>query len=142
MAPYSETRAYFWIRIVRAAFAFVDAVYFDGSDESPIETKQLSYTRFQILFHIEPTAWKRHYTEQRWNSIAARVSFINPDLALIPNVIRPESAGLIHLYLAREWEKRLVNTSPELPSDEELAFYSELAMSSSKTSCTVLEITV
>jgi ubiquitin carboxyl-terminal hydrolase L3 len=131
LAPYSETQAYFWIQIVHSAFASIDAIYFDRSDKSPIETKQLSYTGFQMLFQIEPTAWKRHYTEQRWNSIAARVSFINPDLASLPNVIRPESAGLTHLYLAREWERRLVNTSPELPSDEELAFYSELAMSSS-----------
>lgn len=130
IAPYSETQAYFWIQLIHSAFASIDAIYFDRSDATPIETKQLSYTGFQMLFHIEPTAWKKHYTEKLWNSIAARVSFVSPDLAPLPNAIRPESAGLTHLYLAKEWETRLVNTSPELPSDEELAFYTELVLTS------------
>ena len=130
--PYSETQAYFWIQLVHAAFVSTDAIYFDKSDKSPMTTRQLSYTGFLMLFDISPTAWKKYYSQTLWKSIEARVQFVNPDVASLPNVIQPESAGLTHLYLANAWERRLLNVTPELPSAEELAFYSSLVINSSE----------
>jgi len=130
---YSETQAYFWIQLVHSAFVSINDIYFDKSDKAPITIRKLSYTGFQMLFELSPTAWKKHYSPKLWNSIEARVHFVNPDVAPLPNVIRPESAGLTHLYLANACERRLLNVTPELPSAEELAFYSTLVISSDET---------
>lgn len=127
--PYSETQAYFWIQLVHSALASLDSVYFDKSNKHPIAAKELPYSGFQMLFHMEPTAWRQYYTEKRWNGIEARIAFVPPDIVPLTNVIRAESTGLSHRYLSSEWENRLVNT-PDLPSDEELAFYCSLMLDS------------
>jgi len=133
IAPYSETQAYFWIRVVHAAFAFIDAIHIEDSEKSPISASQLSYTNFQNLYSLSPTLWREHFSKKRWTSIEARITFIPPDLKPLPNFMKPKSTGLTHICFNGEVERKLINVSPELPSAEELAFLSSLINEEART---------
>jgi len=133
IAPYSETQAYFWIQVVHAAFASIDAIFIENSEQSPISASQLSYTNFQNLYSISPTLWREHYSKKRWTSIEARIAFTTPDLKPLPNFIKPESTGLTHICFNGDMERKLLNVSPELPSAEELAFLSSLINEEART---------
>jgi ubiquitin carboxyl-terminal hydrolase L3 len=133
IAPYSETQAYFWIQVVHAAFASIDAISIENSGKSPISASQLSYTNFQSLYSISPTLWREHYSKKRWASIEARIAFTTPDLKPLPNFIKPKSTGLTHICFNGEMERKPLNISPELPSAEELAFLSSLINEEART---------
>ena len=78
--PYSETQAYFWIQIAHAALR---SVYDNGADISNID-----FSQFRKTFAFTETAWHGYYSTDLWESIPARMSFVNPDLKPLPNIVR------------------------------------------------------
>lgn len=79
VAPYSETQAYFWIQMAHAALQSVND---DHADLSTME-----FSQFREEFRFTETDWRRYYSTELWESIPARMGFVNPDLKPLPNVI-------------------------------------------------------
>ncbi|KAL2868118.1 P-loop containing nucleoside triphosphate hydrolase protein [Aspergillus lucknowensis] len=90
--PYSETQAYFWIQVVHAAFQSLEnsgELSDDMTEKSyqvPTET-QLSFSNFMLLFGITSETWKDYYSSKAWDSVAARMEFVPPDIKPLPNII-------------------------------------------------------
>jgi ubiquitin carboxyl-terminal hydrolase L3 len=80
--------------------------------------RYLDYNTFSTHPEVELTAWKKNYTEGRWNSVAARIEFVQPDLTPLPHVIHypwfDKSANIIRC------------DRQELPPIEELSFQASL----------------
>ncbi|PCD32338.1 hypothetical protein FGRA07_09590 [Fusarium graminearum] len=74
--PYSETQAYFWIQIIHAYLRSLQ-VQVSGS---------LTFEAFKSLFDVKGDEWRQYYSQSVWESIPARMSFVNPDKKALPNV--------------------------------------------------------
>ncbi|CAF3640720.1 unnamed protein product [Fusarium graminearum] len=74
--PYSETQAYFWIQIIHAYLGSLQ-VQVSGS---------LTFEAFKSLFDVTGDEWRQYYSQSVWESIPARMSFVNPDKKALPNV--------------------------------------------------------
>ncbi|KAL2817091.1 P-loop containing nucleoside triphosphate hydrolase protein [Aspergillus granulosus] len=89
--PYSETQAYFWIQVVHAALQSLEnegKSLEDWSEKSyrVVPATQLSFSNFTLLFGITPETWKDYYSSKIWDSVAARMEFVPPDIKPLPNV--------------------------------------------------------
>ncbi|KAL3460819.1 P-loop containing nucleoside triphosphate hydrolase protein [Aspergillus heterothallicus] len=90
--PYSETRTYFWIQIVHAALQSLEN---EGKPSDDLWEKsypvvpatRLTFSNFTLLFDITTETWKDYYSSKVWDSVAARMEFIPPDIKPLPNVI-------------------------------------------------------
>ncbi|KAL2817260.1 P-loop containing nucleoside triphosphate hydrolase protein [Aspergillus cavernicola] len=90
--PYSETQAYFWIQVVHAALRSLESQkerpdFLTKKSYDAFPTAQLSFSNFTILFDITPKAWKGYYSSEIWDSVAARIEFVPPDIKPLPNII-------------------------------------------------------
>ncbi|UZP46560.1 hypothetical protein NXS19_014372 [Fusarium pseudograminearum] len=74
--PYSETQAYFWIQIIHAYLGSLQAQV-SGS---------LTFEAFKPLFDVTGDEWRQYYSQSVWESIPARMSFVNPDKKALPNI--------------------------------------------------------
>ncbi|KAL4884233.1 P-loop containing nucleoside triphosphate hydrolase protein [Aspergillus karnatakaensis] len=89
--PYSETQTYFWIQIVHSALQSLENQGVLALSEKPCEAPgatELSFSNFTLFFNITPEAWKEYYSRKVWESVAARMEFVPPDIKPLPNVIR------------------------------------------------------
>lgn len=87
--PYSETQSYFWIQIVHACLLSLDAgsaIPEGPKDPCAVATK-IGLPVFKSLFKITGDEWRLYYTDETWNSVAARREFALPDLKPLPNII-------------------------------------------------------
>ncbi|KIW04489.1 hypothetical protein, variant [Verruconis gallopava] len=116
---YSETHAYFWIRIVHAALASNDTSAKETSKE--ISVARMNFSRFSTLFDIKDTLWERFYTPMLWEAIEARMTFVSPDLQPLPDIITCPSMSP-HPVSQKETDDVLMAVfEPEVPPAEELA---------------------
>ncbi|KPM36522.1 hypothetical protein AK830_g10043 [Neonectria ditissima] len=125
--PYSETQAYFWIQLIHASLKSLEMPTSGQSLSSPIfdgSVTMLTFEAFKTLFDITGEEWRRHYTPSTWESIPARMSFVNPDLKALPNVFASPSKAkvdLARMYMANAITHRFTRPA-ELPPREELDF--------------------
>ncbi|KAL2843867.1 P-loop containing nucleoside triphosphate hydrolase protein [Aspergillus pseudoustus] len=90
--PYSETQAYFWIQVVHAALESLEheGKPLDGLSEKSyrlVSASHMSFSAFTLLFDITPETWKEYYSNKIWDSVAARMELVPPDIKPLPNVI-------------------------------------------------------
>jgi hypothetical protein len=134
--PYSETQAYFWIQLIHAALVSeslrppTKASNNELSLHVPLS--QLSFPSFRALFDIEPTTWRFYYQRNTWESIEARMEFVNPDLKPLPNVIHIPSLDNISRALNQQMDSIKPDMAAELPSMEDLAFRAAIVLEDSK----------
>lgn len=123
--PYSETQAYFWIQVVHAAIQSIKATPGSSTSERSIvdiPASRISSATLSALFELNSSTWRHYYSEKVWNSIAARVEFVPPDLKPIPNVIAISSKSQEQAALFKQMEVSLLRSSPRLPTLECLSF--------------------
>ncbi|CAG8215155.1 unnamed protein product [Penicillium olsonii] len=123
--PYSETQIYFWIQIVHAAikvFPTVPGTLTEEKSILEIPASRLSSASFNALFDLKSSIWKEYYSEKIWNSIAARMAFIPPDLKPLPNVIDVSSKSQEKASLLKQMESTLIQNDSGMPSLECLSF--------------------
>lgn len=114
--PYSETQARFWLK---------DRDY----DRSPFDWCDMSTYSEQFSVHmshgsIDVWEWEAHYSPERWHSIEARETFIEPDrdgkkTYHLPACGWPDG-GTAAVAYDLGWE-------PEVGSEEEIAFQAAVA---------------
>lgn len=123
--PYSETQAYFWIQVVHAAIQSLEAAPGSSTSERSIvdvPASRISSATLSALFELNSSTWKRYYSEKVWNSISARMAFVQPDLKPVPNVITISSQSQKQAALFKQMETALLQNSPKLPTIECLSF--------------------
>ena len=125
--PFSETQARFWVELAHAAIrprfrSPAGSQYEECIEKFP--SRYLDYNTFSAHPEVELAAWKKNYTEGRWNSVAARIEFVQPDLTPLPDVIHypwlDKSANIICC------------DRKELPPIEELSFQAFLLIKNSE----------
>ncbi|KAK7420520.1 hypothetical protein QQX98_002718 [Neonectria punicea] len=127
ISPYSETQAYFWIQLIHASLKSLDVPAPEQNSSRPTfdgPVTTLTFDAFKTLFDINEAEWRRYYTPSAWESISARMSFVNPDLKTLPNVFASPSKAkidLARLRMANAVTHRFT-TPAELPPREELDF--------------------
>lgn len=99
--PYSETQAYFWIQITHAAIASMQHGKVQGSESEKVawngSVSDLTLGTFKTLFGITGQEWAEYYSSARWESVPARMEFVNPDFKNLPNVISiPSQSNVSH----------------------------------------------
>lgn len=86
--PYSETQAYFWIQYVHRLLSVLDneVVVNDGKSlQSDTDVDGLSFEQFKVISRIDPSVWQVYYSQDLWESVGARLHFMNPDKKPLPN---------------------------------------------------------
>ncbi|CAG7559994.1 unnamed protein product [Fusarium equiseti] len=132
--PYSETHAYFWIQIIHAYIRSLEA------KDSPVQNNfnglgpTLTYEAFKSLFGITGEEWRQYYSQSTWESIPARMSFVNPDKKALPNVFGLPSETRMDLarsQMVNAISHRLAAPS-DLPPREELDFQAAVLIDEAK----------
>ncbi|KAK2594501.1 hypothetical protein QQS21_007782 [Conoideocrella luteorostrata] len=88
--PYSDTKAYFWIQFVHAAYEALQPA--SAKDVSRTtgwhgHMNTLTFPAFQALFDVAGDEWRSYYSQPLWDSIEARIKFVSPDKRRLPNLI-------------------------------------------------------
>ncbi|KAH7134614.1 hypothetical protein B0J13DRAFT_641189 [Dactylonectria estremocensis] len=120
--PYSETQAYFWIQLVHASLRSLDVTQSPPAFDGPATA--LSFEAFRTLFDVTGAEWRRYYSQDLWEDVSSRMSFVNPDLKPLPNVFASPSRAkvdLARLRMANAVTHRFAAPA-ELPPREELDF--------------------
>jgi hypothetical protein len=134
--PYSETQTYFWIQIIHAALASevnrVPAISPKEELTLHVPLHHLSFSSFRVLFDMEPTLWKTHYKAKTWESIEARMAFVNPDVKPLPNVINIPSTADIGRAMSKQLDNAKLGMAAELPSMEDLTFRAVVILEDAK----------
>ncbi|SPJ81497.1 probable ubiquitin thiolesterase L3 [Fusarium torulosum] len=131
--PYSETHAYFWIQIIHAYIRSLEA---EPSSKNTFNRQPttLTFEAFKSLFGITGDEWQQYYSKSKWESIPARMSFVNPDKKALPNVFGMPSQARIDL--ARTQMISAINhrstVSADLPPQEDLDFLAAILMDEAK----------
>jgi ubiquitin carboxyl-terminal hydrolase L3 len=89
LPAFSETQAYFWILVVNAALRAIDGLEETEKQTEkvkPVSSDAMSFSTFQVVFHITPALWKEHYSKKVWEGIAARSRFVMPDRKPLPDI--------------------------------------------------------
>ncbi|KAF9781072.1 hypothetical protein IL306_014112 [Fusarium sp. DS 682] len=123
--PYSETQAYFWIQIIHA---YVRSLEVEGS-----HSQFTTYEAFKSLFDIKGDEWREYYSQSTWESIPARMTFVNPDKKALPNIFGLPSQD--RRDLARSQMINAMNhrsTNAELPPREDLDFLATVLIDQAK----------
>ncbi|KAM0075429.1 hypothetical protein ACKRZS_012518 [Fusarium odoratissimum] len=123
--PYSETQAYFWIQIIHA--------YTRSLEVESSESQFTTYEAFKSLFDIKGDEWREYYSQSTWESIAARMTFVNPDKKPLPNIFGLPSQA--RKDLARSQMINAMNyrsTDTDLPPTEDLDFLAALLVDEAK----------
>lgn len=126
VAPYSETQAYFWIQFVHAALASLPSSSRNGLStvagwHGSMNT--LTLTAFKALFDISGDEWRDYYSQSLWDSMKARIGFVNPDKKPLPGLISiPPQANTNNVKLHMVSKTGLgIATTPRMPPPESLA---------------------
>ncbi|KAM0246576.1 hypothetical protein ACHAP5_004700 [Fusarium lateritium] len=131
--PYSETQAYFWIQIIHAYIRSLEAEpscqnQFNGNPTA------LTFEAFKSLFGIIGDEWQQYYSKTKWESIPARMSFVNPDKKALPNVFGMPSQA--RMDLARTQMINSINhrstVSADIPPQEDLDFLAAVFLDEAK----------
>jgi ubiquitin carboxyl-terminal hydrolase L3 len=131
--PYSETRAYFWIQIIHAYILSLEA---EPSSKNTFngQPTTLTFEAFKSLFGITGDEWQQYYSKSKWESIPARMNFVNPDKKALPNVFGMPSQT--RMNLARTQMINAINhrstVSTDLPPQEDLDFLAAVLMDEAK----------
>ncbi|EXL73916.1 hypothetical protein FOPG_10858 [Fusarium oxysporum f. sp. conglutinans race 2 54008] len=123
--PYSETQAYFWIQIIHA--------YTRSLEVESSESQFTTYEAFKSLFDIKGDEWREYYSQSTWESIAARMTFVNPDKKPLPNIFGLPSQA--RKDLARSQMINAMNhrsTDTDLPPPEDLDLLAALLVDEAK----------
>ncbi|PNP61570.1 hypothetical protein FNYG_13720 [Fusarium nygamai] len=123
--PYSETQAYFWIQIIHA--------YTRSLEVESSESQFTTYEAFKPLFDIKGDEWKEYYSQSTWESIAARMTFVNPDKKPLPNIFNLPSQARKDLAVSQminATNNRSTNT--HLPPSEDLDFLAAILIDEAK----------
>ncbi|KAH7243654.1 ADP-ribosylation factor family-domain-containing protein [Fusarium redolens] len=123
--PYSETQAYFWIQIIHA--------YTRSLEVESSESHFITYEAFKSLFDIKGDEWREYYSQSTWESISARMTFVNPDKKPLPNIFGLPSQA--RMDLARSQMINAMNhrsTSTDLPPPEDLDFLAAILIDEAK----------
>ncbi|KAF5228124.1 hypothetical protein FANTH_14591 [Fusarium anthophilum] len=123
--PYSETQAYFWIQIIHA--------YTHSLEVESSESQFTTYEAFKSLFDIKGDEWREYYSQSTWESIAARMAFVNPDKKPLPNIFNLPSQArkdLARSQMINATNHRSTNT--DLPSSEDLDFLAAILIDEAK----------
>jgi ubiquitin carboxyl-terminal hydrolase L3 len=131
---YSETQAYFWIQIIHAYIRSLEAK--DSSVKNNFNGlgTALTYEAFKSLFGITDEEWRQYYSQSTWESIPARMSFVNPDKKVLPNVFGLPSEARMDLarsQMVNAISHRLAAPS-DLPPREELDFQAAILIDEAK----------
>lgn len=88
--PYSETQAYFWIQYVHILLSALDnkSEKEGRSLPSDIDVHGLSFEKFLVSSPTESSAWAMYYSQGLWESVEARMEFVNPDRKPLPNIMQ------------------------------------------------------
>ncbi|RGP60969.1 ADP-ribosylation factor 6 [Fusarium sporotrichioides] len=132
--PYSETQAYFWIQIIHAYLGTLQAQ--DSSRESRFSGSptSLTFEAFKSLFDITGDEWRQYYSQSLWESIPARMSFVNPDKKALPNVFGMPSQARMDLarsQMVNAISHRFAKPS-DLPPREDLDFLAAVLIDEAK----------
>ncbi|KAF5962703.1 putative ubiquitin thiolesterase L3 [Fusarium bulbicola] len=122
---YSETQAYFWIQIIHA--------YTRSLEVESSESQCTTYEAFKSLFDIKSDEWREYYSQSTWESIAARMTFVNPDKKPLPNIFNLPSQArkdLARSQMINATNHRSANT--DLPSSEDLDFLAAILIDEAK----------
>ncbi|KAF2433457.1 hypothetical protein EJ08DRAFT_607112 [Tothia fuscella] len=134
--PYFETHAYFWIQIIHAALATEHTRLFAMISEQEtalgIPLRHLSFSHFRILFELKPNMWEHYYTSKTWESIEARMTFVNPDIKPLPNIISISSPQNSSEATTQQLDNYGLEPAEELPSMEELSFQIAMILEETK----------
>ncbi|KAG5803687.1 hypothetical protein H9Q74_007234 [Fusarium xylarioides] len=123
--PYSETQAYFWIQIIHA--------YTRSLEVETSESQFTTYESFKSLFYIKGDEWEEYYSQSTWDSIAARMTFVNPDKKPLPNIFNLPSQARKDLAVSQminATNNRSTNT--HLPPSEDLDFLAAILIDEAK----------
>ncbi|RBR14549.1 hypothetical protein FVER53590_06697 [Fusarium verticillioides] len=123
--PYSETQAYFWIQIIHA--------YTRSLEVESSEKQFTTYEAFKSLFDINGDEWKQYYSQSTWESIPARMAFVNPDEKPLPNIFNLPSQARKDLAVSQminATNSRSTNT--HLPPSEDLDFQAAILVDEAK----------
>ncbi|KAF5660728.1 ubiquitin thiolesterase L3 [Fusarium circinatum] len=123
--PYSETQAYFWIQTIHA--------YTRSLEVESSESQFTTYEAFKSLFDIKGDEWREYYSQPTWESIAARMAFVNPDKKPLPNTFNLPSQARKDLAVSQminATNHRSANT--DLPSSEDLDFLAAILIDEAK----------
>ncbi|KAF5531517.1 ubiquitin thiolesterase L3 [Fusarium phyllophilum] len=123
--PYSETQAYFWIQTIHAYTRSL------GTESSG--SHFTTYEAFKSLFDIKGDEWKEYYSQSTWDSIAARMTFVNPDKKPLPNIFNLPSQARKDLAVSQminATNNRSTNT--HLPPSEDLDFLAAILIDEAK----------
>ncbi|KLO88059.1 putative ubiquitin thiolesterase L3 [Fusarium fujikuroi] len=123
--PYSETQAYCWIQIIHA--------YTRSLEVESSQSQFTTYEAFKSLFDINGDEWKEHYSQSTWESIAARMTFVNPDKKPLPNIFNLPSQARKDLAVSQMIDAtnhRSANT--DLPPSEDLDFLASILIDEAK----------
>jgi ubiquitin carboxyl-terminal hydrolase L3 len=131
--PYSETQAYFWIQIIHAYLRSLEVQ--DSAQQKPFNgsVTSLTYEAFVSLFDITGDEWRQYYSQSVWESIPARMSFVNPDKKSLPNVFGMPSQA--RMDLARSQMVNAIShrfAAPDLPPREDLDFSAAVLIDEAK----------
>jgi len=122
--PYSETQAYFWVQLVHAALASVYQPEAAGNTRAGFSSKLAvpctDFDSFRVLFELDPTAWQKYYSTDVWGSMEARISFVNPDLGPLPNVIKVPNSNNLERAMSIRLDRLVLGIAAELPPVEDL----------------------
>lgn len=124
--PYSETQAYFWIQFVHAALASLQSVPGNGLKgmagwHGSMNT--LTLAAFKALFDISGNEWQVYYSRPLWESMKARIGFVNPDKKPLPGLISiPPQSNTKGIKLKTMSKGGLgIATTQRMPPPESLA---------------------
>jgi hypothetical protein len=140
VAPYSMTKSYFWIsRFHTLLSSILSKLDSDTtSEKSPkVESilNQLTFEGFRSMVPVNWPHWTEHYSPTVWDSVAARATFIPPDIEPLNDAHNfLASMTLKQIFRAQE-ASRKSSLCPELPSDEELAFRLSLCLNQAAAPC-------
>jgi ubiquitin carboxyl-terminal hydrolase L3 len=78
----------------------------------------LTPAAFKALFGVSGDEWKEYYSPSLWDSMKARIAFVNPDKKPLPGIISIPSSNGLHVVSKTALG---IATAPQMPRPESLA---------------------
>ncbi|UNI20488.1 Ubiquitinyl hydrolase 1 [Purpureocillium takamizusanense] len=103
IAPYSATKAHFWIQFVRACLGGVVMPPSEGTEDTRRSLNpaiglahgggaEIELDEFRDIFGITGEEWRGYYSRVVWEGVPARVAFAKPDLKPLPHALAVKTA--------------------------------------------------
>lgn len=127
VAPYSMTKTYFWIsRFHTFLSSILSKLNSDTTSEKFSRLgsilHQLNFEGFRSMVPVNWPHWTEHYSPTVWDSVAARATFVPPDIEPLNDTHNFLASMTLEQIQQAQEASRKYGVSAELPSDEELAF--------------------